>query len=282
MPPEAFARGDAESARLAFAIVAERLACDARELARALLERAVAKLAATLRELIDDYDLDSRTVELVGGGGGAAALVPFAAEKLRFPFRIARDAEVISPLGVALALVRDVVERTIVDPQPEDVLRVRREAIERVVAAGAAPAFVEASVEIDARRNLVRATASGATAAAGDVHVGASATGRKSAARPRRARCASHPDRSNPLAGGEGFEIYCARGARRRAMRASSTAQPSYVSSRAARRCAQPRQDAPAPRWSGFWTRRPPSATSAARYRRSRSPTARASPISER
>ncbi len=211
VPPEAFARGDAESARRAFAIVAERLACDARELARALLERAVAKLSATLRELIDDYDLDSRTVELVGGGGGAAALVPFAAEKLDFPFRIARDAEVISPLGVALALVRDVVERTIVDPQPEDVLRVRREAVERVVAAGAAPAFVEVSVEIDARRNLVRATASGATAGAGDVQRRSEATSqerREAAARALRVA----PGSLEPAVACEGFEIYCAPG----------------------------------------------------------------------
>jgi N-methylhydantoinase A/oxoprolinase/acetone carboxylase beta subunit len=179
-----FARGDAVSAGLAFELVAQRLGCDGRDLARGLLERATAKLGATLHELIDDYELEPATVELVGGGGGAAALVPFAAQKLGFAFRIARDAEVISPLGVALALVRDVVERTIVDPGPADVVRVRREAIERVVAAGAAPEFVEATVEIDARRNLVRATASGATAAAGDSRRKAPATveGRRGAA----------------------------------------------------------------------------------------------------
>jgi len=101
----------------------------------------------------------------VGGGGGAAALVPFVAESLGVEHRLARDAEVISPIGVALALVRDVVERTIVNPSPEDIVRMRREAIERVVAAGAAPEFTEVVMEIDARRNLVRATASGAAAA---------------------------------------------------------------------------------------------------------------------
>jgi hypothetical protein len=116
--------------------------------------------------LIDDYGLDRRLLELVGGGGGAAALVPYAAESLQLAYRLARDAEVISPLGVALALVRDVVERTIVNPSPEDVVAIRREAVERAVAAGAAPELVETVIEIDARRNLVRATASGATAAA--------------------------------------------------------------------------------------------------------------------
>ena len=165
VPESAFARGDPESARLAFAAIGETIGCAPEQLARALLERAAAHVYATIDELIDDYDLDRHTVELVGGGGGAAALVPFVAAARRFGHRIARDAEVISPVGVALALVRDVVERTIPSPTPEDVVRVRREAIERVVAAGAAPELVETSVEIDPRTNLVRAAAFGASAA---------------------------------------------------------------------------------------------------------------------
>lgn len=153
-------------ARAAFALAGARFDCAPEALARAILERTAETLRVTLDELIVDYDLARGQVELVGGGGGAAALVPFAAERLGFRHRLARDAEVISPLGVALALVRDVVERTIVAATPDDVVRVRREAFERVVAAGAAPEFVEVALEIDARRNLVRATASGATAAA--------------------------------------------------------------------------------------------------------------------
>jgi N-methylhydantoinase A/oxoprolinase/acetone carboxylase beta subunit len=160
-----FARADSESAALGFALAGERIGCPGEALARAVLERAAEKLRVAIDELIADYELARDDVELVGGGGGAGALVPFAAERLGLRYRIARDAEVISPLGVALALVRDVVERTIVAPGPDDVVRVRREAFERVVAAGAAPEFVEVTVEIDARRNLVRATASGATAA---------------------------------------------------------------------------------------------------------------------
>ena len=50
----------------------------------------------------------------------AAALVPHVAATLGVPHRIARDAEVISPVGVALALVRDAVERTIANPSPDD------------------------------------------------------------------------------------------------------------------------------------------------------------------
>ncbi len=164
--PGEFAFADPASARIAFALAAAHFASEPEALARAILVRAAEILRATIDELVDDYELDRADVELIGGGGGAAALVPFAAEHLGLRYRLARDAEVISPLGVALALVRDVVERTIVAPTADDVIAVRREAFERVVASGAAPELVEVTVDIDARRNLVRATASGATAAA--------------------------------------------------------------------------------------------------------------------
>jgi N-methylhydantoinase A/oxoprolinase/acetone carboxylase beta subunit len=164
VPADAFARGDAAAARVACERVGTALGLDADGVARAILDRATDRLRATLDELIADYGLDRATVELVGGGGGAASLVPYAAQRLGLRHRLARDAEVISPLGVALALVRDVVERTIVDPSPGDLARIRREAIDAAIASGAAPDRVEVVVEVDTARNRVRATASGATA----------------------------------------------------------------------------------------------------------------------
>lgn len=159
-----FARGDADAARAAFTLLAREFGGDPEMHARRVLELASAKVRPTIDALIADYGLERANVVLVGGGGAAAALVPFVAQQGAFAHRIARDAEVISPIGVALALVRDMVERTIVDPQPEDIVRIRREAAERVIAAGAAPDRVEVSVEIDAQHNRVRAIASGATA----------------------------------------------------------------------------------------------------------------------
>ncbi len=164
VPAGAFATGDAAAARRACDRVGAALGLDAEALARAVLDRATATLRTAIDELIADYELDRASVVLVGGGGGAAALVPFAAAALGFDHRIARDAEVISPLGVALALVRDVVERTIVDPSPEDLVRIRREAIDAAIRSGAAPDRVEVVVDVDRARNRVRATASGATA----------------------------------------------------------------------------------------------------------------------
>jgi N-methylhydantoinase A len=164
VPAGAFARGDVAAALLACEIAGTALGISAAELATAILDRATERLRATIDELIADYGLDRTTVVLVGGGGGAAALVPYAARRLGFEHRIARDAQVISPLGVALALVREVVERTIVDPAPDDLARIRREAIDAAIASGAAAERVEVVIEVDTARNRVRATASGATA----------------------------------------------------------------------------------------------------------------------
>lgn len=163
IPEGAFARGNTEAVRRAFAPLAERTGATVEEVAARALEVSCRKVARTVEQLIEEYRLDRANVELVGGGGGAAALVPHAAKMLGLAWRIARRAEVISTIGVALALVRDSVERNVVDPTPEDILQVRREAADAVVKAGALPETVEVQVEVDTRRDLVRATAFGTT-----------------------------------------------------------------------------------------------------------------------
>ena len=161
VPADAFARADRGTARKAFAVLAHAMGMDADLLARSVLDRACGKVVAQVRALIDEYRLEPSAVDLIGGGGGAAALVPHAGAVMGVPWRIARQAEVISPLGVALALVRDTVERNIVDPTPADILRVRAEALDAAVRNGALAETVDVQVEVDTRRHLVRAVAAG-------------------------------------------------------------------------------------------------------------------------
>ncbi|MEO8074433.1 MAG: hydantoinase/oxoprolinase family protein, partial [Acidobacteriota bacterium] len=147
----------------AFKPLAERLGLSIEETARKVLEIACRKVQKQIDALIAEYNLDRQTVELVGGGGGAASLIPFTGKMMNLPARLARKAEVISTIGVALAMVRDVVERNIVDPTPEQILQIRREAADAVVKIGALPASVEVQIEVDPKRNLVRAVAFGTT-----------------------------------------------------------------------------------------------------------------------
>ncbi len=214
VPEDAFARGDAGAARVAFERVGASIGLAGDALALAMLQRDGRETARHDRaSLIADYDLEREVLELIGGGGGAGVLVPFAARSLGLTCRIARDAEVISPIGVALALVRDVVERTIPNPTPDDVVRVRREAIERVVAAGAAPELVETTIELDPRRNLVRATASGATpSAAPSALAAAAADPLVAATRALRAEAGPAPQCA---AATDGLSVYVVRHRRR-------------------------------------------------------------------
>ncbi len=160
--PGNHAYGNPEAARRAFGPLADLLGCTVEEAARQVLDCAVAKVLPVVADLIKEYELDTDQQMLIGEGGGAAALVPYAAEQAGLRHEISRDAEVISSIGVALALVRDVVERIVPHPQPEDLLAIRKEALDAVVRLGADPAQVDVTVEVDTLTHRVRATAMGA------------------------------------------------------------------------------------------------------------------------
>jgi N-methylhydantoinase A/oxoprolinase/acetone carboxylase beta subunit len=157
------AHGNAESARRAFAPLAQRAGITVEEAARRVLQKAAAKVTGVVEDLVKEYGLDRDQSVLVGEGGGAASLIPFVAETMKLDFKISQDAEVISSIGVALALVRETIERVIPNPQPEDLQRIKREAFDAVVKLGAAPENVEVTIEVDPQTQRVRATAMGAS-----------------------------------------------------------------------------------------------------------------------
>lgn len=163
IPEDAFAKGDAEAARMAFLPLAALMGKTPEEAACEVLTISCKKVQKQIDELILEYNLDRETVELVGGGGGAASLVLFTGQLMGLPARLAKKAEVISTIGVALAMVRDTVERNVVDPTPEDILQIRREAVEAVCRIGALVETVEVQIEVDTKKNLVKATAFGTT-----------------------------------------------------------------------------------------------------------------------
>lgn len=156
------ARGNLESVTVAFKALSSKLNKPADVLAESALKVAHDKCLPTVRQFMADYKLDLQTLSLVGGGGGAAALVPFIAKQMGVAHNLAENADVISAIGVALALVRETVERNIVQPKQEDILRIREEALHAVQKMGADPSSIEIHVEVDSRANIVRATAFGA------------------------------------------------------------------------------------------------------------------------
>jgi N-methylhydantoinase A/oxoprolinase/acetone carboxylase beta subunit len=161
--PGLHASGNRESAERAMAALAAFIGKSIEDTARAILDIATDKVIPVVDDLIAEYKLDRDQALLVGEGGGAAALIPHASARTGLHHEISRDAEVISSIGVALALVRDVVERVIPNAQPEDIKRIRREAFEAAVKLGADPDGVEVTIELDPNTHRIRATAMGAS-----------------------------------------------------------------------------------------------------------------------
>ncbi len=161
--PEFYAYGNQKAAKKAMKPLADYLGVSVEEAARQILETACAKLIPVVEELIAEYKLDSDQAVLVGCGGGAAALIPFMGEKMKIKYKIPENADVISSIGVALAMVRDTVERVIPNPTEADIVAIRREAVESVIKLGAAPESIETVVEIDNQKQRVSVSAMGST-----------------------------------------------------------------------------------------------------------------------
>lgn len=164
VPVNDCARGNSQLISKAFAVLGEKLKISPQEAAKQVLTLASRKCQPIVSQLIKDYKLDAELVTLVGGGGGAAAIVPFTAQSMHLNFNLAENADVISAIGVALALIRETVERQVIHPTPDDILRVRQDAFASVIAMGAEASTVEVHVEVDPKTNTIRATAFGATA----------------------------------------------------------------------------------------------------------------------
>ena len=164
LPPADAAAVDPEHVRAGFATAASNSHIpDAGSLARSILHTAATSIAAVVSALVRDYHLDTNVLQLVGGGGAAAVLVPEVARVLGVPCTTVADADAISAIGVALALLRDTVERTVVDPNEAALACIRSEAHDRVLRMGAVPETIAVQIDVDARRHLLCATAEGAT-----------------------------------------------------------------------------------------------------------------------
>lgn len=163
VPEGDYAHAGRESAAAAWRAFGEYLGISMEEAARRVLDLAIAKTMKTVNEMIADYELDRSFITLVGGGGSGSVLVPAMAEKESLKWKIADNAPYISTIGVALAMVKEQIERTVVNPTEEDIKRIRSDVMDKIVRSGANEETVEVSVEIDAQKNVLRAVATGST-----------------------------------------------------------------------------------------------------------------------
>jgi len=157
-----YGKGNTKSIEAAFDAVAKWMHTDAKTLADRLLDLATRKVVPVIRTMLDEQKLlQGRKITLVGGGGGAEAIVPYAAKRMKLDYKIARNNEVISAIGAALGIIQDTVERTILSPTEADIVALRKEAFDSVQRMGASSETIQVVVEVDRQSKRVRATASG-------------------------------------------------------------------------------------------------------------------------
>ena len=154
---------DKERARIAWQALGEKIGCSAEDAARQAMDKASEKIWEIVARLIKEYELSTNMLCLAGGGGSGGVVVPYLGEKMNVKWKIVKNAPIISTIGVAMAMVREVVERTVVNPNDQDIRAIRHEALEQIMKSGAKESTVEISIEIDKKANILRAIAMGAT-----------------------------------------------------------------------------------------------------------------------
>ena len=160
---EHFSYGNVPSARKAIQALADYCHTTVEDIAEQIMEKSYAKIEPVILELADKYHLEKDQISLVGVGGGAASLITYFSNKMGVKYSIPENAEVISSIGVALAMVRDVVERIIPSPSKEDIRSLKNEAMNKAIESGATPESIEVHVEIDPQTSKVTAIATGST-----------------------------------------------------------------------------------------------------------------------
>jgi N-methylhydantoinase A/oxoprolinase/acetone carboxylase beta subunit len=163
LDPQDYAYGNYESSYKAMKLLADEVGMSVEDTAKAILTKSCEKIKPVIDELIMKYKIDREQIVLVGAGGGAGTLLPFTAKMMNLRYRIPENAEVISSIGVALAMVREMVERTIPNPTAKDIVELKKEAKELAIKSGAVEDSIEVYVEIDEQAQKVTAIAMGAT-----------------------------------------------------------------------------------------------------------------------
>ena len=154
---------DIENARVAWQALGDAIGLSAEEAAKQAMDIASEKIWEIVSRLIEEYKLSPELLCLAGGGGSGGVVVPYLGNKKDVQWKIIKNAPIISTIGVAMAMVREVVERTVVNPTDSDMKSIRHEALEQVMKSGAKEATVEIAIEYDKKTNILRATATGAT-----------------------------------------------------------------------------------------------------------------------
>lgn len=156
-----------EQTVLAWETLGVYLNSDSKEVARTCIDVACEQIWKVVEELKQEYELDEHFITLYGGGGSAGVFTHYLGEKYHVKHEIIKNAPYISTIGVALAMISEQIERSVVNPKDEDIRKIRSDILDRMLEMGALRETIEISIEVDGLNHIVRATATGANEMSG-------------------------------------------------------------------------------------------------------------------
>jgi N-methylhydantoinase A len=158
-----YAKGNQRSARAAISILSEKLGTDLEEISKSILDISANKILDIILPMLKQYKLKpgQSNITIIGAGGGASVLSPYVAKYLKFSYKLAANAEVISSIGVAAAMIYEEQERTIINPNPDDVSLLIEDVKQAALSKGALPESIIVQSKYISERSTLRVTAVG-------------------------------------------------------------------------------------------------------------------------
>ena len=158
-----YAEGNQTSARAAISILSEKLGTNLEGISKSILDISANKILDIIIPTLKQYKLKpgQSNITIVGAGGGASVLSPYVAKYLKFSYKLAANAEVISSIGVAAAMIYEELERTIINPNPDDVSLLIEDVKQAALSKGALPESIIVQSKYISERSILRVTAVG-------------------------------------------------------------------------------------------------------------------------
>lgn len=188
IPNDDYAKGDPESAKIALSILAKEIGSPMEKVANQILDIATDKISRVVNPILKEYSLAQNrssgffmdrkefrshaenrrgnipngSFTIIGGGGAASVLCPQLAKTLGMNYKKADNAEVISSIGVAAAMIYEELEKTVdANPKTDVISLMMDEVKDRALAKGALPESITIQSEYISDRSILRVTATG-------------------------------------------------------------------------------------------------------------------------
>ncbi|CAM3638573.1 hydantoinase/oxoprolinase family protein [Erysipelothrix urinaevulpis] len=136
---------------------------DGVDVANECMDKACDQLNDIIESLIQEYELDREFLTIYGGGGSAGVFMKHLGTRFDYKTKIVTDAPYISTIGVALAMISETIEKSVVNPSEDEIKKIRAEIIEKMLSMGAIKETIEVTITVDTLNHLLIANAMGSS-----------------------------------------------------------------------------------------------------------------------